>query len=241
MIIIILRTYLGGVIDENASIDPEIERRIRCAWACFKKYGRELYHRPTAPPKLKVRMLKAEVLETLLYGCMTWTLGREHYAKLRTVHHQLLLRTIGFSRRQRSDHVLSYSKALKKTQCESVETTVRKRRLLFAGAVAIKHDGRLPRRVMFGALSGGGNPGPGRPEKNWLQCVSDDLQAFRATDGSTEDSPSIFGIETVLWPTAAKQWGKWYNGVVVGAERLMVEWHQHEAKKCARLAKEVAQ
>ena len=94
-------------------------------------------------------MLKAEVLETLLYGCMTWTLGQEHYAKLRTVHHQLLLRTIGFSRRQRTDHVcmykyvLSYSKALKQTQCESVETVVRKRRLLFAGAVARKNNGRL--------------------------------------------------------------------------------------------------
>ena len=25
-------TYLGGVVDENANIDPEIERRIRCAW-----------------------------------------------------------------------------------------------------------------------------------------------------------------------------------------------------------------
>ena len=102
-------------------------------------------------------MLKAEDLETLLYGCMTRTLGQEHYAKLRTVHHQLLLRTIDFSRRQRSDHdVVSYSKALKQTHCDSVETVVRKRRLLFAGAVAKKHNGRLPRRVMFGALSGGG-------------------------------------------------------------------------------------
>ena len=35
---------------------------------------------------------------------------------------QLLLRTIGFSRRQRSDHVLSYSKALKQSHCDSVET-----------------------------------------------------------------------------------------------------------------------
>ena len=81
-------TYLGGVIDENANINPEIERRIRFAWACFKKYGRELYNRPTAPIQLEVRIFKAEVLETLPYGCtMTWTLGQEHYGKLRTVHH----------------------------------------------------------------------------------------------------------------------------------------------------------
>ena len=47
---------------------------------------------------LKVRMLKAEVMETLLYGCVTWTLGQEHFAELRTTHHNLLLRIIGFQR-----------------------------------------------------------------------------------------------------------------------------------------------
>ena len=34
--------YLDGVIDDNANINPEIERRTRFAWACFKKYGRQL-------------------------------------------------------------------------------------------------------------------------------------------------------------------------------------------------------
>ena len=41
--------------------------------------------------------------------------------------------------------------------------------------------------------------------------------------------------------TAAKRWDKWHDGVVEGAERFMVEWHQQvEAKRCARHAKEVA-
>ena len=37
-----------------------------------------------APFPLEVRMLKAEVMETLLYGCVTWTLGQEYPAELRT-------------------------------------------------------------------------------------------------------------------------------------------------------------
>ena len=65
-------------------------------------------------------------METLLYGCVTWTLGQEHFAELRTAHHNLLLRFIGFQRRQRTDHLMSYVKALNKAQCESVETTIRK-------------------------------------------------------------------------------------------------------------------
>ena len=44
------------------------------------------------PFPLKVCMLKTTVMETLLYGCVTETLGQEHFAKLRTAHHKLLLR-----------------------------------------------------------------------------------------------------------------------------------------------------
>ena len=42
-----------------------------------------------APFTLKVRILKAEVMETLLYGWVTWTLGQEHFAELRTAHDAL--------------------------------------------------------------------------------------------------------------------------------------------------------
>ena len=106
-------------------------------------------------------MLKAEVMETLPYGCGTWTLGKEHFAELRTAHHRFLLRIIGFQRRQRTGHLMSYAKALKKAQCDSIETTIRKRRFLFAGSVQRSHNERLTCRVMFGTLAGGENPGPG--------------------------------------------------------------------------------
>ena len=119
-----------------------------------------------APFALKLRMLKAEVMDTLLYGCVTWALGKEHFAELQTPHHRFLLRVTGFQRGQRTYHLISYSKALQKAQCESVKTTIRKRRLLFAGDVQRTHNERLARRAMFGTMAGGENPGPGRPEKN---------------------------------------------------------------------------
>ena len=40
-------------------------------------------------------------------------------------------------------------------------------------------------------------------KKNWAQCLVYDLRVFRATEGSTEGFPLVFGLETVLWPTAA--------------------------------------
>ena len=131
-------------------------------WTCFKRFGPELYDKTTAPLSLKVRMLKVEVIETLLYGCVTWTLSAQHFARLRSAHHQLLLRVIGFHRLQRTDYTtLSCAKALKKKRCESIKTTIRKRRLFFAGALAQQKRGApLPRRVMEDDRWGG-------PETGW--------------------------------------------------------------------------
>ena len=103
---------------------------------------------------------------------------------------------------------MSYAKALKKAQCESVETTIRKRSLLFAGAVQRTTNGRLTHRVMFGSMAGGVNPGRGRPEKNWAQCLVDDIRVYEATEGSTDSSPLLLGVETVQWPRATKKSGK---------------------------------
>ena len=134
---------------------------ILIAWACYNLFKRELYDMEDAPFTLKVRMLKAEVMETLLYGCVSSTLGQEHFAELRSAHHNRLQRIIGFQRRQRTDHLMLYAKAQEKEQCESVEMTIRKRRLLFAGAIQRTTNERLTHRVMFGTLAGGENPGPG--------------------------------------------------------------------------------
>ena len=84
---------------------------------------------------------------------------------------------------------------------------------------------------MFGTMASGENLGPGRPAKNWAQCLVDDLRVFRATEGSTESVPLVFinSVETVLWPTAAKKGGKWYRGVIEAAECFMTRWHRDEA------------
>ena len=62
--------YLGGNVNQNADLSIEVDRRIRSAWCSFRKYTLELYDRPSAPLELKIRMLRAEVLETMMYGCV---------------------------------------------------------------------------------------------------------------------------------------------------------------------------
>ena len=63
--------YLGGLVDARPDILPEINQRVRPGWACYSRFKRELYDMEADPFALKLRMLKAEVMEPLLYRCET--------------------------------------------------------------------------------------------------------------------------------------------------------------------------
>ncbi|CAM9331704.1 unnamed protein product [Pylaiella littoralis] len=175
----------------------------------------------------------------LLYGCMTWVPRAHHYELLRATHDRLLLlRVIGYHREQGTYQPLSYAKALEKTGRQCVEAIIRQRRLLFAGALARQDDGWLPKRLMFGELVGGEDPGRGRPAQNWLKSLEDDFKAFGATDGSTDDRRLTFGIDTALWTTAAKEnkGVPWYAGMVNGAAQFMTASHKEEKEASRKRA-----
>ena len=128
--------YLGGNVNHNADLSTEVDRRIRNAWRSFRKYTLELYDRLSAPLELKIRMLRSEVLETMLYGCITWSPRACHYDTVRRAHHRCLTRCIGWRKHNRADHPIAYLDTLTKTGSESIEATLRRRRILFEGFVA---------------------------------------------------------------------------------------------------------
>ena len=83
------------------------------------------------------------------------------------------------------------TRLLLKTGCESIEATLRRRRILFAGFVARMEDTRLPKCMMFGDMVGGAGCCVRGQEKEWMMgCFLDDLRAF--------------GINADQWTTAAQ-------------------------------------
>ena len=74
-------------------------------------------------------------------------------------------------------------------------------------------DHRLPERVMSGELENAGKRGPGGKEKEWTDCVADDLR--------------LFGV-TGYWRTAALDPGAWYKIVHEVSCRFMAAWMREE-------------
>ena len=207
----VMFVYLGGNVNHNADLSIEVDRRIRNAWCSFRKYTLELYDRPSAP-----LVLRAEVLETMLYGCVTWSPRACHYDTLRRTHHRLLTRCIGWRKHNRADHPISYLDTLVKTGSESIEATLRRRRILFAGFVARMEVTRLPKCVMFGEMVGGAGCEGGQ-EKEWMGYFLDDLRAF--------------GINADQWTIAAQDEGEWRRTAEQGAEHFMAKCFAAEKTK----------
>ena len=154
-------------------------------------------------------MLRAEVLETMLYGCVTWSPRACHYDTLRRAHYRFLTRCIGWRKHNRADHMISYLYTLIKTGSENIEATLRRRRTLFERFVARMEDTRLPKCVIFGELVGGAGCG-GAQEKECMGCFLDDLRAF--------------GINADQWTTAAQNDGELRRTAEQGAEHFMAKW-----------------
>ena len=207
-------TYLGGAVTEVPDMSVEIARRTRACWMRIRRYLRELYDQPKVALSLKTRMVKAEAIEeALLYGCSTWTLRQEHYAKLRTVHHRVLLRIIGAQRKRPDHRMASYDRALEITGCESIETTLRTRRLLWAGMLLRMSGGRLPKRIVFRNLEGAVRRGRGGKEKEWIDCVQRHIRA----SGIARD-----------WEATALKAEAWVETVTEGGRRSMAAWRKEE-------------
>ena len=103
--------FLGGAVTETSEMPVEIARRTRAWWMSIRRYLRELYDEPKVALSIKTQMVKAEAIEALLY------------AKLRTVHHRVLLRIIGAQRKRPDNRMTSYNRALEITRYERIEAT----------------------------------------------------------------------------------------------------------------------
>ena len=107
---------------------------------------------------------------------------RSHeFSSLRTAHHKLPLRVIGFRRKDLIGYKpLSYGQVLERAGSEYIETTIRKRQLGFAGAFLRQGHLRLSKRVMFGRLAIQGLRRGGGPAMSWVDYLQKILEASGA-------------------------------------------------------------
>ena len=163
--------YLGSVISRDCSLEREISARISKASQALGRLRTRVMNDKRIKLPTKIKVYKAVVLTSLLYGCETCTLYRKHVKQLERFHMRSLLSIMGI---KWQDRVTSLE-VLDRASLASIETTVLKAQLRWSGHVIRMGPFRLPRQLLYGELRQGQKP-RGGPKKRFKDCTKNNLK-----------------------------------------------------------------
>ena len=168
-------TYLGSTIHSSGSSEPEIRRRISIARECMKSLDRNIWRSHIALDT-KLRLYKAYVLPTLLYGAGTWTITATTQRKLDAFDNWCLRRILKIPW---TAHITS-QEVRERTQMLPVSNLVLSRRLQLFGHIVRAPATQDHTRALNACLA---QPRSwksrlGRPRHTWLRTIEEDLKLF---------------------------------------------------------------
>ena len=97
---------------------------------------------------MKLRVYRAVVLTSLLYGCATWTLDCRHVKQMENVCMCALHSILGI---YWQDHITNVE-VLDHVECTSFEAILIKAKLRWAENVVRMDDHGMPRQLLYGEL-----------------------------------------------------------------------------------------
>ena len=163
--------YLGSTISKDGALDKEINSRICKASQALGRLRAKVLNHHNIRLSTKLKVYKAVVITSLLYGCESWTLYRRH-VKLLEQFHQRSLRSIMHIKWQ--DRVTNIE-VLERANTVSIEAMLLKAQLRWVGHVIRMSDNRLPKQLLFGELLQGKRK-VGRPRKRFKDSVKQNIQ-----------------------------------------------------------------
>ena len=197
-------SYLGCTISCDAKIDKEIDNRLSKANSSFGRLYKRVWNNKNLKTQTKIRVYRAVVLTTLLYGSETWVTYRSHIRLLERFHQRCLRTILNIIW---SDFVTNVE-VLEQADIPSIEAMLLKSQLRWAGHVSRMEDHRLPKIVLYGELSTGHRE-RGAPKKRY----KDGLKKSLAT----------CNIDHRGWSDMAKDRGAWRQTIHQAAKQFEVD------------------
>ena len=141
-------TYLGSTLSKTTKIDDEVNTRLAKASVAFGRLHKNVWNRRGITLETKLKVYRAVVLTTLLYGCETWTVYSRHAQKLNHFHTTRLRKLLNIKWQDK----IPDTTILIKSNLPSIHTILIKSQLRWAGHVARMPDHRIPKKLLFGEL-----------------------------------------------------------------------------------------
>ncbi|BHF76026.1 hypothetical protein SprV_0501912400 [Sparganum proliferum] len=143
--------YLGSTLSRNTKIDDEVANRISKASQAFGRLRSTVWNRHGLQLSTKLKMYKAVILPTLLYGAETWTVYTKQARRLNHFHLSCLRRILRLNWQDR----IPDTDVLERTGILSIYTMLRQMQLRWSGHLVRMDDERLPKRLFYGDVATG--------------------------------------------------------------------------------------
>ena len=193
------------------SLDREVDSRISKASRTLTSVSKILWYQRKIKRKNKLRIFKAVVLPTLLYGSETWAVLGPHLHRLQSFV-MLCLRIIpgvSFHEKMRNTEIRELA------NMETVESMIRRRRLRWLGHMARMPKSRMPRQLMVCGPEGGKHAADGQ-KLRWNDVVAHDVKKCE-----------MFSE----WRSVAKDRREWRGRVATAVEDLNEEAEKQEKQR----------
>ena len=156
--------YLGRLFSFEATHDTELRNCVSKAWAKFAIYRSELTGKCYDLGR-RIKMFKAVVQPTLLYGCTSWALTRAREHVIRATQRSMLRQIIGTRRFVIDDQLETWvdwlvrateeaEKAMRTFDVPDWVEGAHRRRFRWAGHVARRNDCRWTREALTWSIIG---------------------------------------------------------------------------------------
>nr|KAG5686812.1 hypothetical protein BaRGS_032029 [Batillaria attramentaria] len=164
-------TYLGSTISSSLTLDTEISTRIGKAAAVMAKLSKRVWSNSQLTENTKLRVYKACILSTLLYGSESWTTYASQEKRLNTFHLRCLRRLLHIKWQDRVTNI----EVLQRAGIPSLFSLLSQRRLKWLGHVRRMEPGRIPKDMLYGELREGSRP-TGRPQLRFKDVCKRDMK-----------------------------------------------------------------
>nr|VZI33669.1 unnamed protein product [Spirometra erinaceieuropaei] len=168
--------YLGSTLSRNTKIDDEVANRISKASQAFGRLKSTVWNRHGPQLSTKLKMYKAVILPTLLYGAETWTVYAKQARRLNHFHLSCLRRILRLKWQDR----IPDTDVLERTGILSIYAILRQIQLRWSGHLVSMDDERLPKRLFYGDVATGSRRQGGQIRrykdtlKSSLKCLDED-------------------------------------------------------------------
>nr|VZI50652.1 unnamed protein product [Spirometra erinaceieuropaei] len=143
--------YLDSTLSRNTMIDDEVANRISKASQAFGHLKSTVWNRHGLHLSTRLKMYKAVILPTLLYGAETWTVYTRQARLLNHFHLSSLRRILWLHWQDR----ISDTDMLDRSEMLSIYSMLRQMRLRWSGHLVRMDDERLPKRLFYADVAMG--------------------------------------------------------------------------------------